>query len=145
MVKRAASKGDTKPKKSPKNDEKLLSEYKSGKSRLHELFKSIKGKPSTPSSAQKETLRKARKSSAKNQDHTGGISSSKDSYSRVQVSGKTRRLTEDNLPIYTEEELNIGMLGFLLPDTNSLSPYLICLSGKGGGTDLCPFDCKCCC
>jgi hypothetical protein len=34
-----------------------------------------------------------------------------------------RRYTEDGLPIYTEEELNIG---------------------KGGGTPLCPFDCNCC-
>jgi hypothetical protein len=34
-----------------------------------------------------------------------------------------RRYTADGLPIYTEEELNIG---------------------KGGGTPLCPFDCDCC-
>lgn len=36
---------------------------------------------------------------------------------------KTRALTEDGFPIFTPNELKIGM---------------------GGGTDLCPFDCNCC-
>lgn len=36
---------------------------------------------------------------------------------------KSRKYTPDGLPIYTMEELNIG---------------------KGGNTDLCPFDCNCC-
>lgn len=37
---------------------------------------------------------------------------------------KERKVTEDGFKIYTEEELK--------------------LNGKGGGTDLCPFDCDCC-
>lgn len=40
-----------------------------------------------------------------------------------QKSGKQRRVTEDGFKIYTLEELGVG---------------------KGGDTDLCPFDCDCC-
>ena len=40
---------------------------------------------------------------------------------------KARKRTEEGFAIYTEDELGLG------PG-----------SGKGGDTDLCPFDCDCC-
>jgi hypothetical protein len=40
------------------------------------------------------------------------------------VNLKGRKRTEEGYAIYTEEELRLG--------------------GKGGDTDLCPFDCDCC-
>ncbi len=42
--------------------------------------------------------------------------------------GKARKRTEEGYAIYTEEELGLG------PGS----------SGRGGDTDLCPFDCDCC-
>ena len=38
---------------------------------------------------------------------------------------KQRKKTEEGYPIYTEDELGIDM-------------------SRGGDTELCPFDCKCC-
>ena len=43
--------------------------------------------------------------------------------SKTAEAQKVRRVTDDGFKIYTEEELGIG---------------------KGGDTDLCPFDCDCC-
>jgi hypothetical protein len=42
---------------------------------------------------------------------------------REQENNKGRKMTEDGFKVYTEEELGIG---------------------KGGDTEDCPFDCKCC-
>lgn len=47
----------------------------------------------------------------------------KEKYISKNVKNQNRKFTEDGLPIYTEKELGLG---------------------KGGDTELCPFDCDCC-
>lgn len=126
MAKKEVIKAKKEQKKSKRDASTSLSEYKSGKSKLDEIFKSLKGKTTPSNSSDKE----GRKDKEEHKATSKGAESvrkkhksHKEEYTSISASGETRRRTEDNLPIYTVEELNIG---------------------KGGNTDECPFDCNCC-
>ncbi|GBE59772.1 hypothetical protein, conserved [Babesia ovata] len=120
MAKKRAADASSTSKKVAKSNSKLSGEYKNEKKKLNDMFKSLKGQPTTAVPAR--TTTKAPKSDAKKTSSSSSRSRKDEVYAQVPVSGTARRRTEDNLPVYTIEELNIG---------------------KGGDTDLCPFDCTC--
>ncbi|GFE55591.1 DUF1764 family protein, putative [Babesia ovis] len=121
MAKPSASADLSNSKKVIKNKAKAKAEYTAAKGRLNELFKSIRGK-SAPNITEEVTPCVTQSSSNKSSSPSRK-NKENESYARAPISGSARKRTEDNLPIYTVEELNIG---------------------NGGGTELCPFDCDCC-
>ncbi|GIX65373.1 uncharacterized protein BcabD6B2_48080 [Babesia caballi] len=121
MAKKPARESNSTAKKTKKPGNRSLSEYNTEKDKLNTLFKSIRGKSTASVSAPKP--KKAQKDASKNPPLFALPAKAKEDYTQVPVSGTVRKRTEDNLPVYTVEELNIG---------------------KGGGTELCPFDCHCC-
>lgn len=93
-----------------------------------DLFEEEEEEPTTGSDETDATLKKGTPYDPSRDDFTlpgaNNVNDSDDDFfdSRGRKR-KTRSLTEDGLPIYTPNELRIGL---------------------GGGTDLCPFDCNCC-
>ncbi|EKX72119.1 conserved hypothetical protein [Theileria equi strain WA] len=94
----------------------LKSEIADGKRKLDGIFKGLKKGKSNSVSA--KDVKGESKDKLGRKDKKG----KSQEYSTVPLEGKGRP-TIDNLPVYTMEELNIG---------------------KGGDTELCPFDCDCC-
>ncbi|ORM39685.1 uncharacterized protein BXIN_0272 [Babesia sp. Xinjiang] len=84
---------------------KSSSDYVLEKSKLNNLFKSIRGKSAAVVSA--STSSTSRQPASNKSASISRTSKSKDGYSEVSVGVSVRKRTEDNLPIYTVEELNI--------------------------------------
>ncbi|KAF5153413.1 hypothetical protein TpMuguga_01g02540 [Theileria parva strain Muguga] len=100
------------------------------KNKLNDIFKTLKtnkeGGDSKGKIASKDKLAKVKNTKINKLNeslHKKKIKAKKEEYSSNHITQNIRRRTIDNLPIYTMEELNIG---------------------KGGDTELCPFDCQCC-
>ncbi|EDO05886.1 uncharacterized protein BBOV_IV002890 [Babesia bovis T2Bo] len=121
MTKAASSRKDSK-KKVLNQPNKKNPEYATEKRKLDDIFKSLRHK-STVRSQEAETVSPVTASTGKASSSVSRLSKPKETYKRVVTSANNRKHTEDNLPVYTIEELNIG---------------------KGGNTSLCPFDCDCC-
>ncbi|UVC49465.1 hypothetical protein MACK_003301 [Theileria orientalis] len=116
-----AKKAKSKLKDSTDKGKKLESSENIKKSKvlINDIFKSLKTTSNTNTS--KATNKLNTKSIVK--EKAKGKKDKTEEYCTVNGDSTRRRTTVDNLPIYTMEELNIG---------------------KGGGTELCPFDCNCC-
>ncbi|BAM39123.1 uncharacterized protein TOT_010001188 [Theileria orientalis strain Shintoku] len=117
MAKKAKSKSKGRTDKGKKLES--AENTKKSKFLINDIFKTLKTTSHTNTS--KASTKPSTKSIVK--EKSKGKRGKTEEYCTVNGDSARRRTTVDNLPIYTMEELNIG---------------------KGGGTELCPFDCNCC-
>ncbi|CDR95893.1 hypothetical protein, conserved [Babesia bigemina] len=125
MAKKRAADASSTSKKVAKSNAKSTGEYKNEKKKLNDVFKSLKGQPTT--TVPDRTTLKAPKNDAKESSSSSSRSRKSEVYAQVPVSGTARRRTEDNLPVYTIEELNIGKLK---PEYNKCS-LMILIQSQG--------------
>ncbi|KDD75149.1 hypothetical protein H632_c841p0 [Helicosporidium sp. ATCC 50920] len=123
-VKKSAKSVVAKPKPTAKplaaNEKKTEQASKAAVSEIDDLFGSLKGKTLKPATANAED--QATVAPKENSVKKAVVGSKNDIFGTEQSSG--RKKTEEGFSIFSEDELR--------------------LKGKGGDTDLCPFDCDCC-